>query len=267
MLCTEFEDRLTDYLDGVLEDETQSAFAEHALRCPVCHELLNEVRNTVVECRADVPPLPSPGLEARILLKTAPETSMTCQEFEEYLTDYLDGFLPASLYHRWERHAALCGNCSDLPGQVVRAIGACYSYISEEKPLPAGLHARILHATLGTTEVEQVRAPLGARVAEWLRGWLDVLVTPQFATVATMLLLVVLVGTTAFSDDGSINGMYRAGLRVAAQTYSYGANHAGELKRATTDLVTTPAPQQNNGSNSQQTPNGDGQQQQEQKNR
>ena len=150
MLCTEFEDRLTDYLDGALEGETQRAFGEHALRCPVCHDLLNEVKNAIVECRADMPPQPTPGLEARILLKTAPETAMKCEEFEEYLTDYLDGFLPATLYHRWERHAALCNPCSDLPGQVVRAIGACSSYIGEELPVPAGLHARILQATLGT---------------------------------------------------------------------------------------------------------------------
>ena len=63
------------------------------------------------------------GLEARILLKTMPETAMVCEDFENYLTDYLDGFLAAPLYHRWERHAALCSDCSELPGQVVRAIG------------------------------------------------------------------------------------------------------------------------------------------------
>jgi anti-sigma factor RsiW len=233
---------MTDYLDGALEGDAQRAFGEHALRCPVCHELLNEVRNTIVECQADVPPQPTPGLEARILLKTAPETSMKCEEFEEYLTDYLDGFLPATLYHRWERHAALCERCSDLPGQVVRAIGACYSYIGEEKPLPAGLHARILQSTLGTTEAEQVRAPLGARLAEWMRGWLDAMVTPQLATVATMVLLAVLVGTSTLSDDGSIAGMYRASLRLASQTYSYGAVRADELKRATTGLVAAPSP-------------------------
>src|ERR1044071_4176038 len=244
MLCTDFEDRLTDYIDGALAGDEQRAFSEHALRCPVCHELLNEVRNAIVECRSDVPPQPTPGLEARILLATAPETSMTCDEFEQYLTDYLDGFLPATLYHRWERHAALCESCSDLPGQVVRAIGACYSYISEERPVPAGLHERILHATLGTTEVEQVRAPFGARVTEWLRGWLDVLVTPQLATVATMLLLAVLVGTTTISDDGSINGMYKASLSLVERTSKYGVSRADELKRATTDLVTSPSTQQ-----------------------
>jgi predicted anti-sigma-YlaC factor YlaD len=261
MLCAEFEDRLTDYLDGALEGETSRAFGEHALRCPVCHELLNEVRNAIVECRADVPPQPAPGLEARILFKTAPETAMRCEEFEEHLTDYLDGFLPATLYHRWERHAALCERCSDLPGQVVRAIGACYSYIGEERTVPAGLHARILQATLGTTEAQAVRAPLGARITEWMRGWLDVMVTPQLATVATMVILAVLVGTSTLSDDGSIAGMYRASLRLASQTYTHGAERADELKRATTGLVAAPqSGGTNNSGQKQQSPNGSQQQ-------
>jgi len=241
MLCTEFEDRLTDYMDGALDGDAQRTFAAHALRCPLCHELMNEVRNALAECRAAVPPPPSPGLEARILLKTAPESSMSCEEFEEHLTDYLDGFLPASLYHRWERHAALCESCTELPGQVVRSIGACYSYISEERAVPEGLHERILQATLGTTEVEMVRAPFNARVAEWLRGWLDVVVSPQLATVATMALLAVLVGTSTISDDGSIGGMYRASLNLAAKTYAHGADRADEFKRVTGELVGTPA--------------------------
>ena len=34
MLCNDFEDRLTDYLDGALEPDVHKTFAEHALRCP-----------------------------------------------------------------------------------------------------------------------------------------------------------------------------------------------------------------------------------------
>jgi hypothetical protein len=82
-------------------------------------------------------------------MKTAPQTTITCAQFEEHLTDYLDGFLMAPLYHRWERHAALCSNCSELPGEVVRTIGACYTYAQDELPVPAGLEARILQATIG----------------------------------------------------------------------------------------------------------------------
>ena len=246
MLCTDFEVRLTDYLDGALAPAEQRGCAEHALRCPVCHELLNEVKNTIIECRASEAPAPSIDLEARILVSTVPETSMRCEEFERHLTDYLDGFLPAPLFHRWERHAALCDNCTELPGQVVRSIGACYSYISEEMAVPAGLHERILQATLGTTQAAEVRAPLQVRVVEWMRGWLDAVVQPQFATVATMVLIAVFVGTHTISDDGSIGGMYRASLRLAAQTYQQGADKAknADLKRVADgleNLVSEPA--------------------------
>lgn len=224
MLCTEFEDRLTDYLDGSLQAETNRAFAEHALRCPVCHELLSEVKNTLQACQTAESPAPPPELEARILLQTVPEMAMSCGEFEEYLTDYLDGFLPAPLFHRWERHAALCQQCTELPGQVVRAIGACYTYINEEKAVPVGLHERILQATLGTTDAEEIRAPLDARIAAWLRHWLDPLVSPQLATVATMLLVCVLVLTSTVSADGSISGMYRAGIELAGRVYTPSSN-------------------------------------------
>ena len=219
MLCAEFEERLTDYLEGSLEAETNRAFAEHALRCPVCHELLTEVKNTLQACRTAQTPMPSAELEARILLQTVPEMAMTCEEFEECLTDYLDGFLPAPLFHRWERHAALCAGCTELPGQVVRSIGACYTYINEERSVPVGLHERILQATLGTTDAEEVRAPLGARIAARLRLWLDPIVSPQLATVATMLLVCVMVLTSTVSADGSISGMYRAGIQLAGRAY------------------------------------------------
>src|SRR5256885_13356990 len=109
------------------------------MRCPVCHDLLSEVKNTLVACSASEVPPASVGLEARILLKTMPEAAITCAEFEDYLTDYLDGFLIAPLYHRWERHAALCESCSELPGDVVRSIGACYTYKQDELAVPAGL--------------------------------------------------------------------------------------------------------------------------------
>ena len=224
MLCVDFEDRLTDYLEGALPPAEHIAFAEHALRCPVCHELLNEVKGALNMCHLSEPPVPpSAGLEASILRQTAPDALMACAEFEEHLTDYLDGFLPAALFHRWERHAAMCETCTDLPGQVVRSIGACYSYISEELPVPAGLRERILQETLGTTQAQEIRAPWGARLAEWLRGWLDPIVSPQLATVATMLLLAVLVLTSTVSKDGSIGGMYAASVQLAERAYEHGA--------------------------------------------
>lgn len=218
MLCHEFEDRLTDYLDGGLDVETHKNFAAHAMRCPVCHDLLSEVKNTLVACAASEAPPASAGLEARILLKTIPEASLTCAEFEAHLTDYLDGFLLAPLYHRWERHAALCDSCSELPGAVVRAIGACYTYKQDEMPVPAGLEARILQSTIGNVLPQQVRAPVTSRLVEWLRGALDPIVSPQLASVATMLLVSIFVLTNTVSTDGSVGGIYHASLQLAQRT-------------------------------------------------
>src|SRR5947209_19001695 len=93
-------------------------------------------------------------------------------------------------------------------------------------------------------------------------------VTTHLDTDPTILPLAVHVGTSTLSPDGSTGGMYNASLRLAARTYNYGATHADELKRATTELVGSPAPQQQqgaSGSKSQQSPNGD-KQQPEQKN-
>lgn len=234
MLCNEFENRLTDYLDGILQPEVNRAFAEHALRCPVCHDTLGAVKSAMQACQS-AGTLDAPrDLEARILLSTMPETAMSCEDFEERLTDYLDGFLPAPLYHRWERHSILCATCTELPGEVVRSIGACYTYIGEERPLPAGLNERILLATLGNHVAEDVRAPFGSRVAAWLRLWLDPIVSPQLATVATMLLVAVFVLTNTVSADGSISGVYSASLRLAEQGYSAGST--GGMKKITNSL-------------------------------
>jgi len=218
MLCHEFEEKLTGYLDAALPVEEHRAFSEHALRCPVCHDLLVDVKNAIVACSSSEAPPAGRGLEARILMKTTPETAITCEQFEEYLTDYLDGVLLAPLYHRWERHASLCAECNDLPGQVVRSIGAVYTYAQDELPVPVGLEARILQETIGNVLPQQVRAPWRSRIVEWLRGALDPIVSPQLASVATMLLVSVFVLTNTVSTDGSVSGIYRASLQLAERT-------------------------------------------------
>lgn len=235
MLCNEFENRLTDYLDGALPPVENRTFAEHALRCPVCHDTLGAVKNTMQACQAARKFDPPRELEARILLSTMPETAMSCEEFEDFLTDYLDGFLPAPLFHRWERHAVLCAQCTELPGEVVRAIGTVNVYRADELPVPAGLNERILLATMGTELALEIRASLGERLASWLRAWLDPIVSPQLATVATMLLVAVFVLTNTVSADGSISGVYDASLRLAER--SAGSNGMKDITKGLKELV------------------------------
>ena len=230
LLCNQFEDLLTDYLDGALEKGTSRAVAAHALRCPMCHALLNEVKLTIQSCREAEAPAPSLQMEARILLMTQPESAMSCGEFEELLTEYLDGFLPAAVFHRWERHAYLCQSCTDLPGEVVRSIAVCYTAKADELPIPAGLHARILQVTLGTEKAAEVRMPLVEQIKQTLRDFLapilQPVLTPQFASAATMMLLAFFLFTSS-SSDGSFSSVLNTGYKMAEQTYAQGASVVG----------------------------------------
>src|SRR4051794_22151867 len=100
--CSTFEELLTDYLDKTLGSTVSLAMGEHAMSCPLCHSLLNDVKESLEACRTiSAPAMPMTKLEARILSMTTPQTAMSCEDFEEHLTDYLDGFLPAASFHRW----------------------------------------------------------------------------------------------------------------------------------------------------------------------
>ncbi|MFX8312621.1 hypothetical protein ABTL57_19410, partial [Acinetobacter baumannii] len=72
-----------------------------------------------------------------------------------------------------------------------------------------------------------MRATPWARLLAWLVTHLQALrlatLSPQFATVAMVLLVAVLVGST-LSKDGTIGDVYRTSWRLAAQTYARGAN-------------------------------------------
>jgi anti-sigma factor RsiW len=241
--CSEFEELLTDYLDKALDTQTHKAVAAHALRCPLCHALLNEVKDALELCHEITAPKASmTHLEARILSMTAPETAMSCSQFEEHLTDYLDGFLPAMLFHRWERHAVLCENCTDLPGEVVRSIAACYTYKLEELALPAGLHAKILQSTLGTTKAKAVKASWASQAGEWLRGFKLPISVPQLAPVAMIMLFAVLVFGPTVSADG-LGGVYQKSFELAEQTYKQsadavlGGNETNEKKSSNQEPV------------------------------
>ena len=223
--CTAFEESLSDYLERTLDSAMHKAVAAHALQCPLCHSLLNDVKDAVAACHQLAEPrLPVSRLEAGILARTIPNATVNCAEFEEHLTDYLDGFLPASVFHRWERHAVLCDDCTDLPGMVVRSLAAIVNYKLDELPVPAGLHARILAQTLGTEQAKEVKASFAAQVGEWVRGLRFPISVPQLVPVAGMLLVAFLAFSQTVSADGSLTDVYAKSYQLAEQTYQQGAD-------------------------------------------
>ncbi len=223
--CSRFEESLTDYLDKTLDRAMFKAVAEHAISCPLCHSLLNEVKGALTLCRELAEPrLPLTRLEARILASTIPNSALHCDEFENYLTDYLDGFLPAQVFHRWERHAVLCNDCTDLPGEVVRSLAAIVAYKSNELAVPIGLHARIMQQTIGTERASSAKASTADRFREWIRGFSFPISIPQLAPVAMMMMFAFLVFSQTVSADGSLSDVYAKSYKLAEQTYQQGAD-------------------------------------------
>ena len=85
--CSAFEEHLTDYLDKALDSETHKACAAHALRCPLCHGLLNEIKEA--GCR------PESRLQDAADPARGPHPNRQCQtamsaEFANYLTILVD---------------------------------------------------------------------------------------------------------------------------------------------------------------------------------
>ena len=228
MNCTEFEDLLSDYLEKALDSSTHKAVAAHAMKCPLCHSLLNEVRGSIEICHTmSKVESPMTRLEARILASTTPEAEMHCEEFEGHLTDYLDGFLPANVYHRWERHTVMCDECTDLPGTVVRSLAALVSYKLDELPVPAGLHERIMLQTAWSEEQRRTKASWSQRFGEWARGIRVPVAVPQLAPVALMLTFGFLFISQAVSADGTLTDVYNKSFEIAESTYRQSAQAFG----------------------------------------
>jgi hypothetical protein len=152
-----------------------------------------------------------------------PETALDCEQFENHLTDYLDGFLPAQVFHRWERHAVLCNSCTDLPGAVVRSLAAIVAYKADELPLPAGLHQSIMRETIGTIHARAAKASAADRFREWLRGFSFPISVPQLAPVALMMMFAFLVFSQTVSADGSLSDVYTKSFQLAERTYEQSA--------------------------------------------
>src|SRR5436190_8841336 len=140
MKCTAFEKRLSDYFDGLLKALEASQFRAHALQCRACRALMDEVKGTIRLCN-EQDELDTPvTLEAALEAISIGHSAFGCNEFEALITEFLDGFVPAACYHRFEEHASMCGGCSTLLTDVVYAVAACHSvHTFEEVEAPLRL--------------------------------------------------------------------------------------------------------------------------------
>ena len=239
--CDRFEEHLSDYLEGALARSDAAAFGEHALQCRACRALLDDVRAAVNQCReneaSELSQVPT-MLEASLLGIAEEYRSFDCRAFEELITEFLDGFVPAATYHRFEEHAARCVACSSLLTDVVFAVAACHSvHIYEEVEPAESLNVK-LAAILSLATPRSAPSPYGT--AAWRKwGRFGVRITAfvarrlprattaprwSFATAASIAGATLMLLLYGFSDDRSIAGIYRQAQCRFAQLYSQTAD-------------------------------------------
>jgi anti-sigma factor RsiW len=233
MDCSTFESRISDYLDGLLAKPEADRFREHSLQCRNCRALVDEVRETLGLCRQG-DDLDTPAfLEGSLATILADNSPMTCSGFEALITELLDGFVPASAYHRFEAHADSCDECASLLTGVVYAVAACHSiHTYEELDAPESLLSdlqrimpvsklRLRHMIAARiTAIAASVIPNRTQTATWSLG---TAASIAFASAAFLLF--------GFSDDGSVHGIYRQAHREAAEIYSRGADIYAEREQ------------------------------------
>jgi hypothetical protein len=234
MKCTEFEARINDYIDQSLERSASARFREHTLICPGCRALLNEISGAIDDCKyASIEPPDS--LAGKLALIPEVHTPLDCGAFQELITEFLDGFVPATTYTRFAEHAAACSECSDLLTEVVFAVAACHGvHVYADLPVPESLLGK-LAAISPPRKLRLSRAVSGRMrsIAERLLPLPAAAAQRSFAMGLSLALLTIASLLLGFSDDGTVGGIYRQAEFRASELYSRGHT---EKERVVADL-------------------------------
>jgi len=234
MKCQEFEELISDYLDGLLMGETQSMFAEHMLACVDCRGLTDEVRSTIQYCREDKRVEIRPAFEAQILSLTKQASlplelpPIDCGRCEDLFTEFLDGYVAAPSYHAFELHIQDCDSCSTLLTDTVMAVASCHSVHSEESFDASELLIQQILAATSLADVKPAyKVSWRERAMAFLASTFHPISVGQWATAMVILLATSGALLMQFSDDRSLAGVYRKGNVVAGRAYSWTASFLG----------------------------------------
>jgi anti-sigma factor RsiW len=226
MDCNRFEDAISDFFDGSLVPSDAALFRAHALQCRACRSLMDDVKAAISACQHHDEFEPPQPLAATLASIPSDHGALTCGGFEELITEFLDGFVPAPTYHRFEEHSQKCDGCSTLLTGVVYAVAACHSVHTFEEvevaePLVARLIAMMPERTPG----------LARRIADQLAAFAGQLIPHptqstrwSFATAASLAFATFALLLFGFSDDGTVTGIYRQAHVKISELYTQGTD-------------------------------------------
>jgi hypothetical protein len=227
MDCNSFELSLSDYLENALDRQQASLFREHALQCRACRRLMDDVKAVMTDCGQQHDYFEAaPSLEAALTMIPLEHTPLDCLGFEEIITEFLDGFVPAAVYHKFEEHAGGCSSCSELLTDVVYAVAACHSvHTYEEYEVPEALADRLLMIVpKSSTARRRTIADRVAALAAFLMPRRTHGGSWSFATASALAFSALALLVFDFSDDLSVKGIYRQAQVTAGEIYSRGSD-------------------------------------------
>jgi hypothetical protein len=230
MNCDDFENRISDYLDGTLPPGTAGAFKEHKLECLTCRELLDDVTAAVRLCGEESEVEAPLGILSKALVIPALYPPFDCSRCQDLVTEFLDGYLEPAVYHAFEEHVNSCGTCSDTIAGVALAVSACHSvHFSENLEVPESVIANILADTTGVAFARSAARParLWGRVQKLFGFGVSPVASQRLATAA--LIVVATYGIFA-ANGGSLRPeeIYQDAARLSAKVYSTSSDLAGE---------------------------------------
>jgi hypothetical protein len=230
MKCEEFENYISDYLEGTLAPGTSGAFKAHRLECLACRELLDDVSAAVRLCGEDTEVEAPLGLLSKALVIPALYPPIDCSRCQDLVTEFLDGYLEPAVYHAFEDHVNACSGCSDTIAGVALAVSACHSvHFSENLDVPESLVASILTETTGAAFAKSAARP--ARVWGRLQSLFGFGVSPATSQRLATAALIVVVGYGVFAANGGSlrpEVIYQDAARLSAKVYSKSSHLAGE---------------------------------------
>lgn len=144
---------------------------------------------------------------------------MNCENYQNLLSDFIDGSLTPQDLNKVEAHLDACALCAEARNDLASIVGFCREQRGIYEPVPneRALWLRIsntIDAELATRNVRAVPAGAGWWFGLMNRSWQ--LSFPQLATtVAATIVLAVLVTFVGLRTFGS-NGVRTSGLTVAS---------------------------------------------------
>jgi len=251
--CKEFDSLLAEYVDGGLEQEIRKGMASHSLQCRSCRALLDDVKVKLREVAPDCEITTNPKLEAVLELIPESESGLSCSSFEALVSDFLDGFVHASVYHRFAQHSDVCSKCSRVLTDVVYAVAACHSvHIYEEHEVPQTLEARLTEIGPRNQRLSRKSSMQVISLGHWLtrdssragrpslrRGMYRLLPTTSLervATVSGLLLASLAIAIFGLAGDTGISGVFRKAQSRATSIYSQREIVEARFERVGEDL-------------------------------